>query len=313
MTLRLALLLSCTLALSLVSPSTQPSTLIVHHNANLRAQPSTQSPIRDHLLPGDALTLVAQAKTAGFWHVRTAAGVEGWVYQTLVHQEEVDEVPAAPAATTASSFDPLWPKPPPVGSALKGPPGTQPCPADGEPGGDLATNRRKNRRDVPSSYQSVSFDALMNLPKLPDASTNRNSWTQPQLDAIAPFEGVAVSVIGFIVAVKKQSGGGGEATNCHFSAPNFVDVHVALVRDPGQGEKDALVVEPTPRFYTKNPKWIWSQLKELDDSTAPVRISGWTLFDPVHKGHLGTYRQTLWEIHPITKIEVFKNGQWVSW
>ena len=25
----------------------------------------------------------------GFWHVRTADAVEGWVYQTLVHVEEV--------------------------------------------------------------------------------------------------------------------------------------------------------------------------------------------------------------------------------
>ena len=41
--------------------------------------------------------------------------------------------------------------------------------------------------------------------------------------------------------------------------------------------------------------------------------SGWLLFDPVHKGHLGTFRASLWEIHPITKIEVFRNGQWTVW
>jgi hypothetical protein len=54
-------------------------------------------------------------------------------------------------------------------------------------------------------------------------------------------------------------------------------------------------------------------LNDLDDSPDPVRISGWLLLDPVHKGHLGVYRSTLWEIHPITKIEVFKNGQWTVW
>jgi hypothetical protein len=188
----------------------------------------------------------------------------------------------------------------------------QPCPADGEPGGDIGTNRRKNRKDVPASYSAVTFDALASL-SYPDASTNRNNWTAAQLAEIEPFEGVAVSIVGYIVAVKKQYGGSGEATNCHFNKPTFVDVHVALAKEPGDGEKESIVVEPTPRFYAQHPKWVWSQLNDLDDSPDPVRISGWTLLDPVHKGHLGTYRSTLWEIHPITKIEVFKNGQWTIW
>ena len=147
----------------------------------------------------------------------------------------------------------------------------------------------------------------------PDAPTNRKNWTAAQLAEIEPFEGVPVSVVGFIVAVKKQSGGTGEATNCHFNQPNFVDSHVALVANIGEGEMDAIVVEPTPRFYAQHPTWVWSKLNDLDDSDDPVRISGWTLFDPVHKAHLGVFRTTLWEIHPVTRIEVFKNGQWTVW
>jgi hypothetical protein len=88
---------------------------------------------------------------------------------------------------------------------------------------------------------------------------------------------------------------------------------MALVEHSGDGEKEAIVVEPTPRFYAKHPKWLFSKLSELDHSPLPVRISGWTLMDPVHKGHLGKYRTTLWEIHPITKIERFENGQWTEW
>jgi hypothetical protein len=34
--------------------SGQGSTLVVHHNANFREKPSTQSTILDHLEPGDA-------------------------------------------------------------------------------------------------------------------------------------------------------------------------------------------------------------------------------------------------------------------
>ena len=48
------------------------------------------------------------------------------------------------------------------------------------------------------------------------------------------------------------------------------------------------------------------------NSDKPVRISGWLLLDPEHRNHLGKYRSTLWEIHPITRIEVMKDGSWVD-
>jgi len=47
----------------------------------------------------------------------------------------------------------------------------------------------------------------------PDAPTKRSNWMDAQLAEIEPFEGVAVSVVGYVVAVKRQSGGSGEATN----------------------------------------------------------------------------------------------------
>jgi len=309
--LRILVLAILTAVYVSAAPRDDPK-LLVHSNANLRELATTQSAIKGHLSPGEELTEIPPGKEAGFYHVRTAANVEGWVYHTLVHVIESDEVVTPPLPAADSAVSSTWAKPSPVGSILQGPPGTQPCPADGEPGGDLDTNRRKNRKDVPTAYHPVTFSALKSL-SYPDASTNRNNWTAAEMAQIAPFEGVAVSVTGFIVAVKKQAGGSGEATNCHFHTLNFVDVHMALVENIGDGEKEAIVVEPTPRFYAAHPTWVWSQLRALDDSPDLVRISGWTLLDPVHKAHLGKYRSTLWEIHPITKIEVFKNGQWKDW
>jgi hypothetical protein len=44
-----------------------------------------------------------------------------------------------------------------------------------------------------------------------------------------------------------------------------------------------------------------------------VRISGWLMLDPEHKDMIDEgLRSTLWEIHPITKIEVWSNGAWVD-
>ena len=66
----------------------QSPTLVVHRSANLREAASTESAVVAKLAAGDELTLLASAKTARFYHVRTKEGREGWVYETLVHVEE---------------------------------------------------------------------------------------------------------------------------------------------------------------------------------------------------------------------------------
>ena len=96
------LVLFLTIVVGVAPSAAAQATLVVHHNANLRADHDTQSVITDHLVPGDEVTTVDPDKTTGFWHVRTAAGVEGWVYQTLVHTAEQDVVPTAPAPTSSS-------------------------------------------------------------------------------------------------------------------------------------------------------------------------------------------------------------------
>jgi len=50
----------------------------------------------------------------------------------------------------------------------------------------------------------------------------------------------------------------------------------------------------------------------LDHSTQPVRISGWLMMDPQHPDQVGNSRVTIWEIHPITRIEVFRDSWWVD-
>ena len=54
------------------------------------------------------------------------------------------------------------------------------------------------------------------------------------------------------------------------------------------------------------------KLKPWLDTDKTVRVSGWLTVDPDHVNHLGKYRDTLWEIHPIAKFEVFKDGEFVD-
>jgi hypothetical protein len=48
------------------------------------------------------------------------------------------------------------------------------------------------------------------------------------------------------------------------------------------------------------------------EQNTPLRISGWLLYDYEHVPVIGIQRASVWEIHPITKIEVKKKGQWVD-
>jgi hypothetical protein len=43
-----------------------------------------------------------------------------------------------------------------------------------------------------------------------------------------------------------------------------------------------------------------------------VRISGWLRYAFRHVNAIGTQRSSVWEVHPITKIEIKRGGQWMD-
>ena len=298
--------------------------VIVHsHKATLRADPSTERPPVAILQTGEHLDLIDPSPRAGYYHVRSEEGEEGWVYVRSV--EVVADAPAAaaqpptrpaptargrPPSTTGivSSIPPNWDKPEPNTTTFDGPDGQ--CGPTGD-GGDTVTNKRKNRTDEATDYHQVTWNALQALPS-PVAGKSLDKWTAEQLAQIQPYQGIAVAAVGYLAALKPQDHGGGESTNCHFTNPVEVDWHMALVEKSGDPESSSVVVETTPRVRKNHPHWRPPALHPWVKTDAPVRISGWTLLDPEHRAHLGRYRSTLWEIHPIMKIEVFQDGSWTD-
>jgi uncharacterized protein YraI len=291
---------------------------VVIHNVNLRSDPSSQHKAIRHLAPPDMVTLLETGPTNGYLHIRTSDDEEGWVFAKYLRVLSAGELPpessaTAPAApvpgTAPSEISSDWdkPTPPPTTFTDSG----KTCGPSGK-AGDTPTNLLKNRTDIPASYHSVSFDAVATLAYPSGAPKHRHDWTAAQLEVIKPVEGVAITVEGYIVAIKPQTGGSGESTNCHWTQASQVDWHIALTKNAGEGEKDAVVVETTPRVRQSHPKWTTTALAPWKNTDAPVRISGWLMLDPEHTTHLGKYRCTLWEIHPITKIELFSNGQWTE-
>jgi SH3 domain-containing protein len=294
---------------------------IVTKRATLRSDPSTAHPPILTLLPREDVELIETSPTAGYYHVRTSEGEEGWVYSRSLEIVTTSPVAAGPppvapttdgqATATAgvtSNISPTWDKPVPNITTFDGPDGH--CDATGD-GGDTVTNRRKNRTDAPAQYHEVTWKALQTLP-YPVAGKSLSDWTLQQLAQIQPYQGIAVSVVGYLTAIKVEDHGSGESTNCHFTNSDEVDWHMPLVEQHANPETTAIVVETTPRVRKMHSRWTPTALAPWVNSASPVRISGWTMLDPEHRAHLGKYRSTLWEIHPITKIEVLMDGHWVD-
>ncbi len=314
---RFYLLVVCALALATAIPCTATDA-VVTHRATLRSDPSSQHRPILILQSGEDVEVLDTTPTGRYYHVRTADGTEGWFYSRNIEITTITPPlagggtppapPNVPQPGVSTSFSPNWDKPIPAPNTFEGPDGQ--CGPTGD-GGDSFTNLRKNRTDVPQSYHEVTWKALQSLP-YPVAGRSLAQWTQQQVAQIQPYEGVPVSVTGYLVKIKVEDTGSGESTNCHFVNADEVDWHVPFAEHPGDGEDTAVVVETTPRVRSSHPKWTTANLAPWVNSQAPVRISGWTLLDPEHRAHLGKYRSTLWEVHPVTKIEVFKNGQWVN-
>jgi hypothetical protein len=289
--------------------SAAAQTAVVKRNVNLRSKSSTDSGIIESLKPGDQLQLVSSSKNNGFYQVTAADGQEGWVWArnvTILEATPTGVPSPAPSAPTTSPapaaelFSQLMNArktaiPQPLienGSQVCGPTG------DATKQTAIALNANKNRTDVPgdSDYVDIGWSDLANLPS----------------DRINDFVSAPVRVVGFLShKINVENSGSGESTNCHLTADDEVDWHIYLTNAPAQQISNAIIVEATPRTRPEH-KWTTSMLGALVDSQNQVRVSGWLMYDSEHINVIGTQRATVWEVHPITKIEIQSSGQWVD-
>ena len=227
-----------------------------------------------------------------------------------------------------SRIQPDWPRPEPLDSVLLRD-GLPDCGVAGA-GGDSITNLRKNRVDVPLIYHVVPFATIATLAypinhrgsRSPDRAAHNPGWSREDLAAVARYEGVALSVTGFVarprgvIVQSSKSGSKGESTNCHALDDSSVDWHITLVPNPGDPKSAGIVVETTPRIRrTQAFAWTPSMLDGAAAAGDSVRISGWLMYDPEHFAQTADYdparpvatilspavRSALWEIHPVTE------------
>lgn len=313
----------------------------------LRRSPSMTGARLRTLSEGDSLLARDVDPRPGWLPVRTMDGKAGWVGELYLRSLAAIEASAstswitAPGGGAFTRIDPDWIRPPIDTSTIWMPSSGVNCGPQGD-GADDGTNYHKNRADIPASSYLVTLEAIRSLP---DTAlwrfTNRKHWTAADSALVIPYEGIPLTVEGYFEIVKPQKASApsgnnsvGEAPNCHSWAEGDTDWHIALVSDPSETEDRAVVVEPTPRTKRLNPGWVPGNVTRFavrrtassarDEAGAPrVRITGFLMFDPVHPTHIegkctsncanrNFFRATLWEVHPVTRIEVLQDGVWVD-
>jgi len=175
-------------------------------------------------------------------------------------------------------------------------------------GSDPYLNSLKNRDEPPATAQLFTVPKLIAAaPKLPTGKVHRDKWTAAQQDLAARWEKRAVTVEGFLLHIVKE---GSESCNC--GSTQFVDHHMWLAPTAATGRTKAMVVEISPRAWAKHPAWKTNTpFNPLIKSKTKVRMTGWLTFDQEHNEQVGKTRGTLWEVHPVTQVQVLKGGKWV--
>ena len=292
-------------------------TALVTKKTNLRKDPSAQKPPIRVLLPDEELTILDSASAPRYLKVKTMDDKKtGWVWKSAVeiladtgtNPPTPPTTPTTPTTPTPSTtpegaISPDWPKPDPVDQDFEGSEGT--CGGTGD-GGDSGTNARKNRSDPLPNPHDVKWSAINSLQYPMTAKPSRANWKPAELALIKPFEGVAVRTSGFLThKVNVENSGSGESTNCHFHADDDVDWHIYLQENASDGMDKAVIVETTPRIR-KQHHWDSNVLDKSVGTGNPIRVTGFLMVDPEHRNQVGKFRGTIWEIHPVTNIEVCK-------
>jgi len=298
---------------------------------NVREARTSASTALTHLDEGDTVALVASHPLQGYFHVRTDDGVTGWAWAARL--DVIDTAPAA-ASATAGAISDTWAKTPTNAEDYHWADGNH---AECDAGGsgkaghfDPETNVWKNRTDSAASYHEVSFDAMRALPVPQNSTRYRANWSPSDKSVLAEYEGIPIALVGYLAGVKaevppKDPATGerkhGESTNCGESADTRIDWHMYVTDVPHGRHALSVVVETTPRVRPMHPGWTLDKLRHATQQGDSVRISGWLMFDPEHYDQMWQYRSpsdttgikariTLWEVHPITRIELRRGGAW---
>ena len=164
---------------------------------------------------------------------------------------------------------------------------------------DKDLDAHKNRYLFPTLQD---IDNNITLTALLQPGNDLNRWDMEK----------AGEITGYVILVKD---GGAETCNCKTPNKDDYDTHIEIVSNPNNTNKDAVIIEITPRLrkimLDQGIDWSTKGIKAMYLHKW-VKVKGWMLSDYHHVQNAkntrpkGTtiWRATIWEIHPVTSIEI---------
>jgi len=217
---------------------------------------------------------------------------------------------------------------------------------------DKAQNKIKNNLCATGTPVLISFTSIDKLQRAIDRKVQQGQLTYgstgPPLpadraklkglatvdvnnNAITLGEGDLVTLDAFVLDAKHDDtfpfGFGGEGVNCKNSLLEWNDIHIALGKTASAQECSSATAEIIPHFrpavwdrFDSNACTVSHVTNPLPVKRLRVRITGQLFFDGSHKpspcgastGGGNPLRRSVWEIHPVYKIEVFDAGSFIS-
>jgi hypothetical protein len=189
--------------------------------------------------------------------------------------------------------------------------------ADGAPVALTYNDFRRLQSWSTAHKDTIPFGGPSSLPE--DRDDLKNVYKVPNGPRIG--EGSLVRYVGFISHPRysntKKKGGKGEAVNCNLLEEEHNDIHLDIVRRPGENDCLSVTAEIIPHF--RAPAWEVANLVKVMSRHLPVRFTGHLFFDGVHQPctinqagkvtkRASPPRATLWEIHPIYQIDICRNA-----
>ena len=157
-----------------------------------------------------------------------------------------------------------------------------------------------DRVAVPTHYAPLTFAEFFGLPALPGEYAD-SDWT-----TVRAYSQRGVSLEGYIAGLRRSPG---DAIGLLTWREGDLHVHLRETLEPRcapEGNRSEQVVAAVTRaFQPPKTGWSYNALVGLCERQARVRVSGWLLHDFEHVRDVGDVRGSAWEIHPVTKLEVW--------
>lgn len=191
----------------------------------------------------------------------------------------------------------------------------QDCPPQGN-GGDTTLNRLKNRTELPGSFIHMKVAGFIaSTPVVKDHFKRMDLFPKDERGKLDSVDRLSVTLEGYLVDAEQ---GESEPSNCHAKTKRGIRFWIAPEQPPEGNPQAAKALLARSVVGAASPYWqgehadTWQLdfIAPILKDRAKVRVSGWLLYNPEHPEQLGKTRGSLWEIHPMTKVEIWDGGGW---